>query len=89
MIHYIKKTIEFLRDLPSNIISWLGSTYEWLAEAFTNWDSELHNFKEELVKVIGQTGTALRIVIVKLKEILRDLGEIIKEFRQGFGGWGF
>lgn len=86
-----EQAIEFIKKLPSIIMNWFLETYEWVTEAFTNWDLELDNFREQVVQLGYQLVDFFYLIIYKGKEFIKELysmiAEMLHEFLKAFDSW--
>lgn len=87
-IKYHSKIIwEFIKDVPFRSWDKILETIEWLTEAFTNWDMQLYDFKDQLIDIFYKTAQFIHIIVDKIKYIVGELQELLRMFLSGLKGW--
>jgi len=84
----IRRVFEWIQKILSIVIDWVTETYNWLSDAFTNWDMELEDFKEQLAFMARKTFEFIGIIMDKIRYCIGEIQKLIAEILKGFRGWG-
>lgn len=89
----IQKTIKFSKiawaftiELIFKIWDWGVDTYEWISDAFTNWDTQLGEFWEQLIFMFEKTIEIIGWLIDKIAYFIREFGKLLNTLSDIIGG---
>lgn len=83
VVEYIKIGWDWILDIPQKI----GETYSWISEAFSNWDMELYEFKDQAVYLGHKIGQFILLVIDKGKQLFNEMQNLVQHLLDGLKGW--
>lgn len=83
--YYAKKGAVFLKELPGKCIFYFWDSYNFLADAFTNWDGELDWMKGDILAIIRQGGVMAKKISGDISYLLSEVVELFRSLYRGLG----